>query len=57
MSLDNEDEQNCTEITSGMHRRLPEWLNRIHSRGLDLNKAVSRITKDLYFPEDAAQER
>lgn len=52
VSLDDEDDSNCTEILPGMHRHLHTWWDRVVARGKDTNGFVHRISTDVYSNDD-----
>lgn len=51
-ALNEEDEQNCTEIVPDMRHRLREWHNRVALSSPGSQQCCPQITKDLYSPED-----
>ena len=53
LSLDNEDEENCTVILAGMYRKLGEWWQRCCDRGQETDGFVHRITETMFTREDA----
>jgi hypothetical protein len=53
ISLDDEDESNCTVILPGMHHKLPEWWERVVARGQETDGFVHRITEQMFTKEDA----
>jgi ectoine hydroxylase-related dioxygenase (phytanoyl-CoA dioxygenase family) len=48
LSLDDEQEGNCTQILPGMHNHLGEWWGRVSARGQASDGWVHRIT-DVMF--------
>ncbi|RDL34485.1 uncharacterized protein BP5553_07613 [Venustampulla echinocandica] len=53
VSLDEEDEENCTFILPGMQHRLGEWWERVKERGQETSGFVHRITDQLFTKEDS----
>jgi hypothetical protein len=53
VSLDNEEEDDCTIILPGMHHHIDEWAKRIEDRGLSSDAFVHRITADHFNEDDA----
>lgn len=54
VSLDDEDETNCTVILAGMQNHLGEWWERCKARGQETDGAVHRITESMFTKDDAA---
>lgn len=53
VSLDNEDESNCTVILPGMQHKLGEWWERVKGRGQETDGFVHRISEGMFTREDA----
>jgi len=53
VSLDEEDEKNCTFICPGMQHKLGEWWERVQARGQETSGYVHRITDQIFTKEDA----
>jgi hypothetical protein len=53
VSLDDEDEENCTVILAGMQHKLGGWWERIVQRKQQTNGFVHRITERMFTREDA----
>ncbi len=55
LSLDNEDDNNCTVLIPGMHiqNRLALWWERCQARGQGKNGFVLAITGDMFTRDDA----
>jgi hypothetical protein len=53
VSLDDEDESNCTVILPGMQHKLVAWWKRVVARGQETNGFVHRITEQMFTEEDA----
>jgi hypothetical protein len=54
VSLDDEDDTNCTMVLPGFQHKLGEWWNRMCSRGQDSGGYVHRISPQMFTQEDAA---
>lgn len=50
--FDDEDNENCTIIILGMHRRLEEWNARMRACGYRGTGMVERIQKHMWAAED-----
>ena len=55
VSLDDETDDNCTELLPGMHRRLGEWWELCVKRGAKSDTFVHRITEHMYTNRDASK--
>ena len=55
VSLDDEDEDNCTVVLPGMHRRLKDWAERLAKRGHSSKAYVERISPYMFTEEDASR--
>jgi hypothetical protein len=53
ISLDDEDESNCTVILPGMQHKLAEWWERVVARDQETDGFVHRITEQMFTREDA----
>jgi hypothetical protein len=53
ISLDNEDDSNCTVILPGMQHKLRQWWERVVERGQETDGFVHRITEQMFTREDA----
>jgi len=53
ISLDNEDNSNCTVILPGMQYKLGQWWERVVERGQETDGFVHRITEQMFTREDA----
>ncbi|KIX06422.1 uncharacterized protein Z518_04398 [Rhinocladiella mackenziei CBS 650.93] len=53
VSLDNEEEDDCTIILPGMHHHIDEWARQIEDRGLSSDAFVHRISADHFNEDDA----
>lgn len=54
VSIDDEDDSNCTVIIPGMQHKLAEWWQRCVDRGQKTDGFVHRITEAMFTREDAA---
>ncbi|RMZ78754.1 hypothetical protein DV736_g6690, partial [Chaetothyriales sp. CBS 134916] len=54
VSLDDETEDDCTEILPGMHKKLAEWWPRLRERGLNKESFVHAITDEYFTKDDKA---
>ncbi|KAJ5139428.1 hypothetical protein N7448_002836 [Penicillium atrosanguineum] len=55
LSLDDEDEQNCTELLYGMHRHIHEWWASVRDRMETTDGYVQKIDGKNWTKEDAAK--
>jgi hypothetical protein len=53
LSLDDENDHNCTEILPGMHRHLPEWWSEVRERQEVSDGHVQRIEPWMWTSHDA----
>lgn len=53
VSLDDEDELNCTMVLPGMQWKLGEWWQRVCERGQQADGFVYRLTPQVFTREDA----
>jgi len=53
VSLDEEDETNCTVLIPGIQHKLGEWWGRCVARGQETDGFVHRITEQMFTREDA----
>jgi hypothetical protein len=53
LSLDYEDEHNCTVLIPGMQHKLGEWWQRVTRRGQQTDGFLHRITETMFPPADA----
>jgi hypothetical protein len=53
ISLDDEDESNCTVILPGIHHKLRQWWERVLERGQGTDGFVHRIKESMFTREDA----
>lgn len=53
VSLDDEDDEDCTEILPGMHHHLKEWATSWMAERSTLSAAVHAIGPDDFTPQDA----
>lgn len=53
LSMDDEDESDCTEILPGMHNHLEEWYDLLIKRQPKLNSYVHRIDSKMFTHDDA----
>lgn len=52
VSIDNELQDDCTEIVPGMHQHTREWLQRLVDRGEKMESNVNKITDSILTQED-----
>jgi hypothetical protein len=52
VSLDNENQDDCTEILPGMHKHIKEWDEILTARGLSSAALVHRIEGNMFTQED-----
>lgn len=52
VSLDDEDDDDCTMILPGMHKHIKEWEKVLTARGLSTEALVYRIQDSMFTSED-----
>jgi hypothetical protein len=55
VSLDDEDETNCTVILPGMQHKMSEWWDRVVERKQETDGFVHRITDRMFTKKDAEE--
>ena len=53
VSLDDEEEGQCTQIIPGLHKHIKDWWKRVDARDLRTESFVHRITKPMFDKSDA----
>ncbi|ESZ98114.1 hypothetical protein SBOR_1493 [Sclerotinia borealis F-4128] len=55
VSLDDEDESNCTVILAGMHTHIDKWWAKVKERGQERHGLVHCIKENMFTKEDAKE--
>jgi len=55
LALDNENEENCTVVVKGFHRKMSQWYERIKERQQEIPNGETTDLKILYTAADKAE--